>query len=74
MARVRVHAVNIPEGSFLGYGTGIDTETGEYVTFTGDRRPLSGMLRALAGGSDLVVADVPEAMLRRSQLASRDEG
>ena len=37
---VSVLEVSIPVGSSIGYGQGVDIETGEVVTFVGDHRPM----------------------------------
>lgn len=37
---IRVHRVNIPAMSSIGYGEGKDDETGETVNFIGDHRPM----------------------------------
>ena len=37
---VSVLKVSIPVGSSIGYGQGVDIETGEVVSFMGDYRPM----------------------------------
>lgn len=61
--QVQVQQV-IPDGS-VALGRGTDLETGDYVLFGGDWRPMRDIQAALEESSD-VVADVPDwAVLNR---------
>ena len=40
---VRVHRINIPAWSTIGYGYGVDSVDGKPVTFTGDHRPMRSL-------------------------------
>lgn len=55
---VRVETINVPAGSTIGYGTGVDEDTGAAVTFSGDWRPMYDLAVALAEGQE-PVAEVP---------------
>ena len=37
---VRVHRINIPAWSTIGYGYGVSAVDGRPITFTGDHRPM----------------------------------
>ena len=50
--RVRVFMVSVPAMSTLGYGEGIETETGEEIRFCGDHRPLRDLGNALRYASE----------------------
>lgn len=50
--RVRVFRVSIPAVSTIGYGQGIDIETGDEIRFCGDHRPLRDLGEALRSASE----------------------
>ena len=50
--RVRVFMVSVPAMSTIGYGEGIETETGEEIRFCGDHRPLRDLGNALRYASE----------------------
>ncbi len=50
--RVRVFMVSVPAMSTIGYGEGIETETGEEIRFCGDHRPLRDLGEALRYASE----------------------
>ena len=50
--RVRVFMVSVPAMSTIGYGEGIETETGEEIRFCGDHRPLRDLAEALRYASE----------------------
>jgi hypothetical protein len=56
--RVRVFRVRIPAISTIGYGEGIETETGQQIRFYGDQRPLRDLGEALRCASELPEAEV----------------
>lgn len=63
MSLVRVTRVQIPAFSTIGYGEGIDTETGKPVSFAGDHRPMRDVGAAIAVAEtedELPVVDLDE--------------
>jgi hypothetical protein len=56
--RVRVFRVRIPAISTIGYGYGIDVETGQQIRFCGDQRPLRELGDALRHASEPPEAEV----------------
>jgi len=44
--------VSVPAMSTIGYGEGIETETGEEIRFCGDHRPLRDLGEALRYASE----------------------
>ncbi len=50
--RVRVFRVSIPAMSTLGFGYGIDVQTGEEIRFCGDHRPLRPLGETLRSASE----------------------
>ena len=56
--RVRVISVCIPAISTIGYGRGIEIETGEEIHFCGDHRPLRYLGELLQCASEPPEAEV----------------
>ena len=56
--RVRVFMVSVPAMSTIGYGEGIETETGEEIRFCGDHRPLRDLGEALRYASEPPEVDI----------------
>ena len=50
--RVQVFRVSIPALSTVGYGYGIDVQTGEEIRFCGDHRPLRNLGETLRSASE----------------------
>ena len=55
--RVRVFKVSTPAMSTIGYGYGINIETGAEIQFCGDR-PLRNLGEALRGASEPPVVEI----------------
>lgn len=56
--RVRVFRVSIPAMNTIGYGFGINVETGGGIRFCGDHRPLRNLGEALRSASEPPEAEV----------------
>jgi hypothetical protein len=56
--RVRVFKVSVPALSTIGYGQGIEIETGEEIRFCGDHRPVRDLGGALRSASEPPVAEI----------------
>ena len=56
--RVRVFSVHIPALSTLGFGYGIDVQTGEEIRFCGDHRSLRNLGETLRSASEPPEAEV----------------
>lgn len=57
--RVCVRRIQIPAFSTLGYGYGVEIETGSEVCFCGDHRPMRelGQMLTLAGESPVAIIE-----------------
>ena len=56
--KVRVVRVSVPAMSTIGYGQGIEIETGEEIHFCGDHRSLRDLGEALRSTSEPPEAEV----------------
>ena len=56
--RVRVFRVSIPAMCTIGYGYGIEIQTGQEIRFCGDHRPLRVLGEALRSASEPVQAEI----------------
>lgn len=61
--RVRVFKVSVPAMSTIGYGQGIEVETGEEIRFCGDHRALRNLGEILRFASE-----PPEAQVEPWQI------
>ena len=52
---VHVKRVNVPAMSTIGYGWGVDYETGDLVKWVGDHRPMRHLGEAIAAGEDVEI-------------------
>jgi hypothetical protein len=70
---IRVTSVQITPGSTVATAAGEDVESGEFVSFAGDWRPMLHLAEALADGQE-VVAEVPLwAMLYQAPAQTDDD-
>jgi hypothetical protein len=65
--RVRVFKVTIPAMSTVGYGYGIDVETGAVVCFCGDHRPLRNLGEALRSSTESPEIEIASWQVLRSE-------
>jgi len=56
--RVQVFRVSIPAMSTIGYGQGIEIETGEEIRFCGDHRHMRDLVEALRYASEPPEAEI----------------
>ena len=56
--RVQILRITIPALSTIGYGHGIEIDTGEEIRFCGDHRPLRDLGEALRSASEPPEAEV----------------
>ncbi len=56
--QLQVHKVTIPSMSSIGYGVGVDVETGEEISFCADHRPMRALGEAMRSAYHPPLAEI----------------